>query len=550
MKKNHRLWLIALPALVVLSYGMYLYQGSRTTQAINSRLNSPELVIEAAGVRLSQPELVRATYQSTGYRPIWTKGSYLPARSKAFVEFLRSSTIPIKGHAGYHIERIQSLLDNSRPGVFALFQSNVDLELLLTDAFLELGSHLQNGAVDPHATHPEWFCHPPNQRNNADIIAASKASNVVQALHRLEPSDSRSIGLRKALEDYCRIKKCGGWPRVPDGPMLQTGDHDERVTLLRKRLQISGDLAAGAPIQSATFDADLAQALSGFQARHTLRESGMLDAATLKELNTSVEKRVLQIELNLERLRWLPRKMADRHIFVNVAACTLELIDNDAPVLTKKAIVGGTAHKTVLLTDAVFSLEINPIWDVPYSIIYNEMLSDIKNDPNWLDTEGFRLMQGLTNPTDVNPNAIDWNTVDLKKMNYRIFQNPGPKNPMGYVKFLMPNKYDILVHDTSRRELFQNDRRTLSHGCIRLEKPLELASHLLGSDPKENDRVLHEAVESGTTQLFQLPHAVPIYIHYLTAWPDHQGKPHFCRDVYKVDKAIAGVLKPSKVSKN
>ncbi len=531
---------VGLVALLVI--GLLNFLRDPVAQALQSRIEGTGGIIVVGEESLNQSALLARIYGDNGFQPIWTDGNALLPKSKAFLEFLGSTHAQNWRHGGYHLDRIETLLAHSDAEASGALNRRVELELLLTDAYAQCGNDLQCGTIDPRNLFPGWFCYPEHEGSSAAILSALKSQDLGKALMGLEPSDSGYLLLRKELERHRGIKRSGGWPVVPAGPILALGDRGDRVPLLRKRLLISGDLepdTSGAPD---IFDSGLAGALSRFQMRHELHESGLLDEPTLEGLNVSVEARILQIELNLERLRWLPRRLDQRNIFVNVAACRLELVENDRVILKKRVIVGRKDHKTVLFSGSMRYMEINPYWEVPEKIVINELVPMIKTNPAMLAEKGFRIIDGWAEPKVIKPEDIDWNTLEPEKFEYRIRQEPGQMNPLGCIKFMFPNDFSIYMHDTSERQLFESDSRTFSHGCIRLEQPLEMAAQLLKDSPGGAPEEIKSAVESHVNQKIEIPNPISIYIYYLTAWVDREGSLHFCRDIYNADMFLAGAL--------
>jgi murein L,D-transpeptidase YcbB/YkuD len=357
------------------------------------------------------------------------------------------------------------------------------------------------------------------------------------------PEDSPARGelcllpaLESALVHYQQLAAQGGWPQITTGPALHEGDMDERIHFLRKRLAASGDLAASLD-QGVFFDESLREAVQRFQARHGLSADGVVGAKTLNELNVPISKRIQQLAASLERCQPLPSLLEPRHILVNIADFTLKLYEDGKLRLSMPVIVGKTYRQTPVFTGCISSLVLNPSWEVPHSIATKDLLPKIKKNPGYLGQAHFRIFRGWKDSGEVNPAAIDWTNLSPSRFPYRLRQEPGPANALGRVKFLFPNPYDVYLHDTPARALFQKDTRTFSSGCIRLARPLDLAAYLLQGTPLGSMDALTAALSREKTQSVAIPLPIPVHIAYMTAWVDREGIIQFRPDIYNRDPA-------------
>ena len=322
----------------------------------------------------------------------------------------------------------------------------------------------------------------------------------------------------------------------------------ERVVELRKRLAASGDLEADAAKGGDLFDEKLEQSVIVFQKRHGLKADGVVGPATLNALNVPLKQRIRQMELNMERMRWILGNVEQRSIVVNIANFELNVIENEKSVLSMKVVVGKPFQRTPVFTAKMTYLVINPSWNVPDSIAQKEILKKIKNDPHYLAKQNIKVLRGWgPQEKEIDPETIDWSRITANTLAYRFRQEPGPLNPLGRIKFMLPNKFDVYLHDTPSKRLFSESVRTFSHGCIRIEKPIELAEYLLRDDPGWTREKLLAAIEKGTEQTILIPHPLDVHFLYLTAWVDEEGVLQFRNDVYKRDKQLDEALrkKPS-----
>lgn len=343
--------------------------------------------------------------------------------------------------------------------------------------------------------------------------------------------------LEKSLAQYRELAAQGGWPQVPGGPTLHEGDQNDRIPLLRERLIKSGDLAALAA-QGDHFDGVLKEAVQKFQARHGLTADGAVGAKTLSELNVPIDERIRQLAASLERCQPLPSVLEQRHILVNIADFTLKLYEDGKPVLSMPVIVGKTYRQTPVFNGRIASLVLNPTWEVPHSIATKDILPKIKKNPGYLSQMHLRVFQGWKGSAEIDPATIDWATLSTTRFPYRLRQDPGPANSLGRVKFLFPNPYDVYLHDTPARELFQKDSRTFSSGCIRIAKPLDLAVYLLQGTKLNSMDAVTAAISREKTQQIVIPAPIPVHIVYMTAWVDRDGIIQFRSDIYNRDSAL------------
>jgi len=360
---------------------------------------------------------------------------------------------------------------------------------------------------------------------------------------RLRPEQASYNKLRQALAIYRGLLVKGEWPTVLRGSLLRKGSMSDRVAELKRRLAASGDMAADGTDGSNIFDAELEQSVISFQKRHGLKADGIVGPATLKALNVPLKKRIRQIELNMERLRWILGNVEQRSIVVNIANFELYVMENGKSVLSMKVVVGKPYWDTPVFTSRMTSVIINPSWNVPDSIARREILKAIRKNPDYLAKESIKILRGWgPREQEINPREIDWSRVTAENLHYRFRQEPGPLNPLGQLKFMLPNKFNVYLHDTPARALFSANVRAFSHGCTRIEKPLELAEYVLRDDPVWTRETLLAAIEEGTEQEVRIPHPLNVHFLYLTAWVDERGTLQFRDDIYGRDKLLDEAL--------
>lgn len=388
----------------------------------------------------------------------------------------------------------------------------------LVDA-LRLARALAQGSIVPATVQSDWTIPVPQFDRMAVLRTLGSSDDPLPSLQALAPQNAEYRRLRAALATYESLARRGGWPTLPAGKILTSGMADPRVPILRTRLAIEGDLAGGTG-KSPIFDSGLEQGLRRFQQRHGLAADGRLGPATLAALNLSAQDRSRQIAANLERWRWLPRRLPGDRIVVNAGSPRLALFSSGKAVVELRVIVGTLEHPTPVLTARIVSLLVNPPWDIPQSIALKEIGPHARRDPGYLEREGiFRRPDG------------------------RLHQLPGPKNALGLLKFEMPNPLDVYLHDTPDKRLFNRVPRFFSHGCIRVEQPQELALRLLTGQPGAA-AALPETIAGGKTRRVTITPSVPIYVVYFTAEALEDGTVALYDDLYDRDAPLVALLEP------
>lgn len=499
------------------------------------------------GEQIYAAVLIESFYKGRNYQPAWSRdGRLMQAETliKAVEEAYGDGLTPDY----YHLGLIRSMVDKVEKKIFTDAMRLADLDIFLTDAFLTLGCHLSGGCVDPVTIEAEWFAKHGNVDVSSVLEQALKKKQVRESLIRLRPEQGVYSRLRQALARYRGLSLKGEWPQVSTGPRLKKGSTSDRVLELRKRLAASGDLESDEANGGDFFDEKLQQSVSIFQERHGFKADGIVGPATLDALNVPLKQRIRQMELNMERLRWILGNVEQRSIVVNIANFELYVIENGKSILSMKVIVGKPYRRTPVFTAKMTYLIINPSWNIPERIAGEEILEKIKKDPHYLAGQGIKVLRGLgSQEEEIDPETIDWSKVTASTLRYNFRQEPGALNPLGRLKFMFPNKFDVYLHDTPSKRLFSEDVRTFSHGCTRIEKPIELGEYLLRGDPEWTREKLLAAIEEGTERKVMIPHPLNVHFLYLTAWVDEGGALQFRNDIYARDNLLDEALrkKPS-----
>lgn len=473
----------------------------------------------------------RRFYAAREFRPVWTDESGDRPAAAALADLVAGAAEDGLDSLRYALPAIRARLGRQTEP-----DSLARLEAALTRMAFTYATDLALGRVDPAGLDPSWTRDTTRSREVARAVAAALAGpDPVAELARLRPAHGGYTALRTALARYRRIVSAGGWVPVSAGPDLAPGDRGERVRELAARLAAEGDLVAS--------EHRIEDAVRRFQARHGLPPSGAVDAATLRALNVPAADRARQIEINLERWRWLPADLGARYVMVNAAAFEAVAVENGRAVLAMRAIVGREDWPTPITSGRLTEVTVNPSWYVPRTIAVAEILPLARADRSYLRRAGFRVYRGVRR---VDPAAIDWAAVPDSAFPYRFVQAPGPGNPLGAVKLAFDNPFAVALHDTPARALLADPVRIFSHGCVRLERAVDLAAWLLAGEGWAADSV-HAAIASGVGRSVALAAPVSAHVVYWTAWADDAGLMHFRPDVYGWDRRLGRALERSSV---
>lgn len=494
--------------------------------------------LHVAGHELRARNALPAFYLGREDAPAWISEGRPSSCAVALVAALRTASEDGLDGADYHRAAIDSLLDAARDA-----SDLADLDLLLTDAFLTFGSHLAQGRVNPTTLEPEWLANRRQVDMAAELSATLERGDVRGHLDALRPAQPGYRALRRMLARLRSVQAEGGWGIVSEGPTIHPGDTDPRVPMLRRRMTASGDLdtPGGGDVQE--LDEDLARAVRRFQGRHGLEPDGNVGPGTLAAMNVPVEARIAQIEVNMERWRWLPNDLGRRHIRVNIADYRVEVWEDGAVALDMRAVVGREYRETPMFSATMTYLVLAPYWHVPPRIAAVDKLPEIRKNPGYLASMKMTLFDQATNEP-VDPSSLDWNAITGAELNrrFRLRQDPGPLNALGNVKFMFPNRHNVYLHDTPSRELFGRTTRAFSSGCIRVEKPLDLADYLLAGDPRWSPGRIRAVVAAGQETTVWLERPVPVHILYWTAFAGDDGGVDFRPDLYGRDRAVRRAL--------
>lgn len=414
-------------------------------------------------------------------------------------------------------------------------------ELALAQAYLRYARDLHIGRSTPLLTSSDIII----ERKVLDPVkwlALVQKNGMASSVQTLRPRHAQYNKLKALLTKYRKLSSIGGWSEVTPGPALKPGMVSPRVGELRASLAARGykNLASGDPN---TYDSNLKDAVRNFQNAGGLEADGVAGKGTLLAMNAPADTRIDQIIVNMERWRWLPAELGARHVLVNQAGFELFLLDGGQVIDNRRVIVGKPFHKTPMFSDKISYVEFNPTWTVSQDIASSEFISKLIKDPGYLEQNDYKIYGGWgEGASEIDPYSVDWTAVKPGKFPYKIVQQPGDKNALGYVKFMFPNKYNIYLHDTPSRQLFASTGRAFSHGCIRVSDALGFAEKLLGADQKMSRAVIDGKVGAGALTRVSLKTKVPVHLAYFTVWVADDGAPQFFQDIYDRDRLVSDII--------
>ncbi|MFY0608019.1 MAG: L,D-transpeptidase family protein [Cyclobacteriaceae bacterium] len=483
---------------------------------------------EKVSCRLSIQEF----YQKGLFTFIWTEPT-----SMELIQAVKDSYDDGLNPEDYHLELLQSY--QNKEELSPTESSN--FELLLTDSFLLLATHLMSGKVNPHEIDSEWKV-VRREGNPLDLLAkCTKDNTVLTSLNDAKPQYKAYDRLKEKLKRYRAIAEQGGWPSIESDLTLKLSMRSVAVSALRERLEMLGDMPILTNDEPDLFDEDLFNALKKYQKRHGIESDGSVGKETLKCLNVTIEERIKDLLINLERCRWLPNELGDHYIMINLPAFEMELVKDGNVELEMDVVVGKPLRQTTVFSSNLIYLVLNPYWTVPPTILYQDMIpAQIKN-PNHIQNLSIKVIS--ENGSEINPEEIDWEAIKKHQFPYILRQEPGPNNALGVVKFIFPNPYNIYMHDTNHREVFVRTERAMSSGCVRLSRPLDLAYYLLAKqNPPLSKEKVDELVKTTTNKSINLQLPLQVHLQYWTSFVDETGQLNFRKDIYSRNKKLLSAL--------
>ena len=458
---------------------------------------------------------VKKLYQKHQYRYIWfNKGGINEFASLLYDKINNIDEEGIQTKVPYK-DKLAELYNSSENNIIP----NIEVELLNSSLYFFYAMNVYHGLDTNKSKEIEWYI--PRKKQSYISYLDSLLSNPSLINKEEKNLISQYSLLKKALQKYREMEKKDGWKPIPLDTAITTykiGDTSKTIAAIRKRLFLLEDLKtnSGSPI----YDKELSRGVLNYKFRRGLLPNSTISNELIQDLNVPISQRVKTIIINMERCRWVSNDIpkAKELIAINIPSFQLSYFKNQEVILRSKVVVGKIMNKTVIFSGMMKYIVFSPYWNVPRSIIKNEILPGIAKNPNYLAQHNMEWNQG------------------------KVRQKPGPKNSLGLIKFLFPNSNNIYLHDTPSKGLFERETRAFSHGCIRVAKPKELAVEILKDDPEWTPEKIDSAMNSGRENWYTLKSKIPVYIGYFTAWVDNDGTIHFYNDIYKRDELLASML--------
>ena len=524
---------------------------------------------EAGGQSVAKTDWLSQFYHDTDHRRIWTGSRRSQKRLAAYLDTLKASSTLGFDTELYGLSHLQRLAASEGQA------DQAQLELDASRSFAEFALDTRDGRISPRIdfTEDELAGRETEKASFLRSIQQGKSpEQVMTALRRDNPLQTRLI---KALAEYARLAKDGGWEAVEiSSDALETGDTGLDVEHVAERLRLEGFFKAdleyretapsAAPTdassirateasQTATkakhaayFDEGLAEAVEAFQISRGIEPDGIVGPDTLARMNEPVEALIDNIKLNLERARWLPQDFSERYVLVNIAAYSTVLYEKERLQSRIRTVVGKDHQQTPVFAGSMSYMVVNPYWNIPESIVRNEIAPNLREDLGYLSEKNMELVDGWgDNPNVIDAASIDWSDLPTP-LGFRMRQKPGETNSLGLVKFMFPNEYSVYLHDTPADALFDKTKRAFSHGCIRLADPIKFANWVLEETEGYDGARVEEIIAGGERTVIQLDQEIPVYITYFTAWSDVEGNIFFYDDIYKRDRTLRQAIEKSR----
>lgn len=471
--------------------------------------------LDAFAVRIGGSDVLEDFYRRSGFRPAWTGAVMVDDLLAAIGHAEEQGLDPERYHRGAIVQ--------ARPHAGENDESIARFDLLLTSSLVDLAWDVRYGRVPAHDFDRRTLREHPLEagRDPVDqLLQATDGAQVDALVWSLEPQVPFYRSLQGALAEYRRLAADGDWPLVPAGPSLRPGERDSRVPVLRERLRVTGELPAsraGAQRDAGLYDDATVEAVKAFQRTHGLDDDGVLGAQTVAAMRVTVAERVGQIRATLERAREYLRDLPPRFVMVNAAGYRVTLFEDGNATWRSRAIVGKPDTQTPMFRADMRSVLLNPTWTVPRSIVKNEFLPAMRTDPHYLAKKHISIIDG------------------------EYVQAAGPDNALGRIKLNLPNPHSVYLHDTPTRNLFRSQKRAFSHGCVRIENPVQLAAMAL-DDPQWTVESINAAIDTGKTRTLLMKKPLPVFVLYWSVTFNDDAHVEFFPDLYGRDAELLRAL--------
>jgi L,D-transpeptidase YcbB len=457
-------------------------------------------------------QLLRNFYVGRNYQYAWFNEDGLSEHATTFwnlknlyIHFYKDSSL----YDNKLNEQMEDLQEKDST-YFSILDEKNSIELKLTQSFFKYAQYAYAGKIDPQEL--QWYI--PRKKIDAVALLDSLSTSTGETREKWESFNPQYMLMKQHLTALSEIEKNGGWPVIDEKKSFKKGNKDSSILDLKKRLFISGFL----PVfdSSIVFDESISNAVKLSQNSFGFNETGIPNKTLLKALNIPVKERIEQLLINMERMRWLPDFNSNIILVANIPEFKLHIFEDKKEISNMNIVVGKAGTKSAIFTDILEFVVFSPYWNVPRSITVNELLPAMRRNRNYLNAKNMEIT-GYSNGVPI------------------IRQRPGGANALGKVKFIFPNNFNIYFHDTPSKSLFKREKRAFSHGCIRLEKPFELAEYLLKNDTAWTKNKIEDAMNNRKEKWVRLKKSVPVVIAYFTSWVDDKGTINYREDIYGHD---------------
>lgn len=488
-------------------------------------------------------------YRNRQYKPAWFDGKSLNKQGRDLMEFLKSSWKEGLPEPTVYLAKVENALlamNNPKTRNSSLPAIISEADVSLTGAWFDYASKLSSGILNPADLNIIWEILP-DKPDLADLLVeALTHRDIASSFEELKPKHKQYELLLQAFTELMETRSGDGWPLPGMFSAIKEKDSDANVVQIKKYLAATGDLEVKdtAYLYAPVFDDKLTQAVKSFQFRHGLEQDGIVGKSTLQQMNVPLDYRIDQIRLNIDRTRWLPEDFGNHNIVINIPEFSL-IHYNDGEVLQEmKVVVGQNENYTPVLEDTLYSVIFNPAWNVPNSIATREIFPKMLEDTTYMERNEYSILRdSYVSEDTIDYRNYDWSEVSRDSFPFFIIQHPGPLNSLGQIQFMLQNQYSIFLHDTPANNLFNIEQRDFSHGCIRLERPTELAVVLL-RDQMPTDSIM-KYISDDEKRVVRLEEKIPVHLIYQTAWVDVNNQLQFREDIYGFDKISMPELKRS-----
>jgi murein L,D-transpeptidase YcbB/YkuD len=531
------------------------------------------------GEQLSTGKILQEFYHNRNYAPAWINSRYpfwinsnLPAwfnpdsmvrpnsDSPAWVEsdidvHINSNLLGNNGYVlfdyirqvnrhglnptDYHLILLEKYIDKT--GLFMAMDTEdmMKLDVLLTDAFLFLSLQMYYGKVDSENEGESWKLQrkAPELQLNLKLEEALAAGDITNGLNMLAPRYPSYWMMKEDLAFFLTLQN-EPWLVIQSDTVIHPGQSNHLLPKIKERLIILRYPLSDSV--SVNYDDNFGKQLKLFQKNWGLNADGVIGKGTLLALNTNPNQLISKLKVNMERYRWLPLQKPQKYIIVNIANFDLAMIEGPDTLISMRAIVGKNYRKTPVFNARMTYIVFGPTWTVPPTILKNDVIPELLKGQEYLDSKNMKLLRH--DGSEIAYNDIDWSKISKNNFPYMVRQDPGPQNALGKVKFMFPNSYNVYIHDTPTRGYFARDDRAMSSGCVRIEKPLELAELLLAGSPEWPPAKIHTAMQQNRSQTVSLKTPVDVLLIYLTAWTGGNGQVQFRKDIYMRDELVLKAL--------